>query len=112
MLVNALPPLDGSKSPWERRFGSPFGGVAWPFGASADYRVSRPSEEPLKFEPVTRAGLFLGYFVQPGFRWSGDYMVIDLHELTELSKPAVRRVRDLVFPLLPRFPFALLEMKS
>ena len=51
-----------------------------PYGALVDY-LPTPSPAETKraksFEPKTRDGLLVGFHVQPGGLWSGDYLVAD-----------------------------------
>ena len=50
-----------------------------PFGVCADYPpVVAPKDKPSTFEAKTQVGLVVGYHVQPGGKWSGDYLVVDL----------------------------------
>ena len=50
-------------SPWKVRFGEDFPGPYLPFGCQVNFWTgprNRPNK-PLKFEPTSRAGIFLGY---------------------------------------------------
>ena len=66
-------------SPWEARHGEKFTGTVIPFGSLVYYM---PVVTNLKNEPkfATRAfpGIFLGYYLWQGARWSGQYYVADL----------------------------------
>ena len=66
-----------------------------PFGALVEYLPTpRPDTKKSAFEAKTSHGLLVGYFVQPGGKWSGDYLVADFSLLQkdldvydERSKP-------------------------
>ena len=63
----------------------------------------RPSQNtaPGTFEAKTRPGLFLGYFRQPGGKWSGDYLVADFEgfrfdpDLTP-GKASIHRTKEVI----------------
>ncbi len=75
-------------SSWKRRFGEPFGGKRLPFGCLVSYLPS-----PTKgltgsvgtWNPSAREGVFAGYDIQPGYRWSGRYLVWDLRDFHGIS---------------------------
>ena len=47
-------------------------------------------EEDPKFAPSSKLGLFLGYRVEPGGLWKGDYLVADLEHIQRgLRKPSI-----------------------
>ena len=49
-----------------------------PFGALVNYLPTpRPTDKKRAFESKTNRGLLVGYFTQPGGKWSGDYLVVD-----------------------------------
>ena len=60
-----------------------------------------------KFAPRNEHGIFAGYFLQPGGRWKGEYLVISFEQLIEATgRIDVKRVRGcalvpgpLTFPL-------------
>ena len=60
------PPDPREKTPWERRFGTPFIGQVHPFGALVRYRPYGPQLKALPaFHPGTLEGLFLGWRLHP-----------------------------------------------
>ena len=72
-------------SPWEVRFGEDFPGPYLPFGCQVNFWTgprNRPNK-PLKFEPTSRAGIFLGYPIHPDFLWRHEFLVIPLRDLME-----------------------------
>eukprot|EP00971_Amphidinium_carterae_P261911 5195017-Amphidinium_carterae.9 len=75
--ANNIQKKDGM-SPWLRRFNMcDFEGMLIPFGGMADF-VQIPAKEihQIKYSPRTVSGIFLGYFLQPGGKWKGDYLCI------------------------------------
>ena len=51
-------------------------------------------EEDPKFAPSSKPGLFLGYRLEPGGLWKGDYLVADLEHIQRgLRKPSIHQVK-------------------
>ena len=51
-------------------------------------------EEDPKFAPSSKPGLFLGYRLEPGGVWKGDYLVADLEHIQKsLRKPSIHQVK-------------------
>ena len=70
--------FDG-KSPLEKRFGLPFPGLDLPFGCKVMYLPTPISKSPtVKLDPNRKEGIFLGYDMQPGFEFTGGYLVAPL----------------------------------
>ena len=72
-------------------------------------------EDRSKVSPPGRAGILVGYDVQPGGAWSGDYRVADLRDFEKGALRKTARVwtsKTVVWneKLLPEFPLA--EAKS
>ena len=76
-----------------------------------DSRLNQEGKTP-KFEAKAMPGVFLGYHLEPGGKWKGDYIVANLQDFRAAkTKPAVLRVRKLffsrnygcVFPLKPLY---------
>ena len=69
--------LEIGSSPWTKRHGVAFKGPLIPFGCLVDMKPSaaRVGKQTAKFEAKTMPGIFLGYLVQPGGRWVGDFAV-------------------------------------
>ena len=69
-------------------------------------------EEAPKFAPSSKPGLFLGYRLEPGGLWKGDYLVADLEHIQQgLRKPSVHQVKRIwkdpeepyAFPMLASY---------
>ena len=69
-------------SPWERGHGAPFSGLRIPFGSLVNFMPSDARRGVRhKFAPTSEPGIIMGYRLQPGSRWSGDYIVIRINDL-------------------------------
>ena len=95
-------------SAWQNRHkGHEFWGLKIPCGALCHFRPVQPKRDRLpEFAPRAIPGLFLGYFLQPGGRWTGDYLVADLDDFRKGRKVHVQRIKEVfeeegevVFPL-------------
>ena len=78
MSTNMTPPHHrgpGQVSACLKRHGAEFTGKRWPFGALCSFKIPRdcPSDR-MKFDPDCVQGLFLGWFLQPGGKWTGAYL--------------------------------------
>ena len=71
-----------------------------------------PASKAPKFGPVSKPGIFLGYRLEPGGQWKGDYYVADLeHFRNGFSRPSVHQVKRIwrnpeegyVFPMLAAY---------
>ena len=69
-------------------------------------------EEDPKFAPSSKPGLFLGYRLEPGGLWKGDYLVADLEHIQRgLRKPSIHQIKRIwknpeepyVFPMLASY---------
>ena len=78
--INASPQLDGSDSPWQLRFGEEFPAMNIPFGAKVLFwnNPKRADNTSGKLSPTSNEGIFLGYHIQPGHDWKGEYLVAKL----------------------------------
>ena len=81
-LRNIQDLLSDGKTPYERRFGKPFNGPIFPFGAMVEYHpISAKDLSRLhQFGPTVLPGFFLGYVLSAGGIWKGDIMVADIEE--------------------------------
>ena len=74
-----------------------------PFGALVEYLPTpRPDTKKGAFKAKTSQGTLVGYFVQPGGKWSGDYLVADFTQLQQdpdlpPSKCSVHRTTEIFF---------------
>ena len=67
---------EGKTSPWEKRFGSAYLGLRIPFGAGVRFAPPKPLAKRLpKFSPNAVPGIFFGWGVHPGGKWTGEYLV-------------------------------------
>ena len=60
--------LSDGKTPYERRFGEPFNGPVFPFGAMVEYHPisAKNLSRPHHFGPKVLPGIFLGYVLSAG----------------------------------------------
>eukprot|EP00971_Amphidinium_carterae_P340283 6478544-Amphidinium_carterae.1 len=78
MMRNLLVPYHThGKTPWIARFGEEFQWEIWPFGASMRALI-KGNEKQEKFEPNSKAAIFIGYEFAPGCAHA-DYRVATLH---------------------------------
>ena len=94
-------------SPHEQRFGHEFLGLLLPLGAKVQFRPPTPVlKAQHKFAPRTRAGIFLGWHMLMGGRWSGDYLVGDLQDFEAGAKNVrIYQIKELVQPEVIELPF-------
>ncbi|MFM7990295.1 MAG: hypothetical protein ACKPKO_64370, partial [Candidatus Fonsibacter sp.] len=70
----------GGTSPWEMTHGEPFYGKLIPFGAKVVFKPSdTKSDSTSTMEPTSLTGVFVGYEMMSGYRWSGIYVVWTLN---------------------------------
>jgi len=64
-------------SPWDLRHGrGNFQGPKYPFGCTVDFLPKPEAVKAMpKFEPRATVGIIVGYYLQPGGEWKGEYMV-------------------------------------
>eukprot|EP00959_Pyramimonas_sp_CCMP1952_P264408 5529076-Pyramimonas_sp.AAC.1 len=101
--VAALSDEHTEKTAHEIRFGESFPGHCIPFGARIFWKCLNPdiNNETAKFKENAREGLFMGYHLHSGGRWSGDDLVLDT--ATYAKNPDgdlrhVHRVKDIIIP--------------
>ena len=91
-------------SPWESRFGGQkFTGPRIPFGALVDFRPSPIRGATPKFAPKAVPGIFLGYVLQPGGKWKGDFLAAQLSDFASGAEDdwrsvSTHRIREVVLP--------------
>ena len=78
--INANRQLDGSDSPWQLKCGEEFPAMHIPFGANVLFwnNPKRADNTAGKLSPTANEGWFLGYHIQPGHDWKGEYLVAKL----------------------------------
>ncbi len=115
---------DNVPTPWEQRHGTHWLGQHVPFGARVRFKPSPlATRNAPKTSPDTRYGVFLGWMLQPGGHWKGDYRVVDLEDFAGMdlqvdALPAKCRVHvqkisvlkfdetePVVFPLREKYEF-------
>ena len=86
-LRNIQDLLSDGKTPYERRFGTPFDGPVIPFGTMGEYHpISAKDQSRLhQFGPKVLPGKLFGYVLYVGGIWRGDIMVADIEELEEMD---------------------------
>ena len=86
-LRNVTDLLFDGKTPYERRFGQPFGGPVIPFGSLVEYLpfTAKDQSRIHQFGKKVLPGLFLGYALYTGGIWKGDVLVADLEELETMD---------------------------
>ena len=76
----------------------------------------RPGDKQGAFDDKTRVGLFVGFHMQPGGRWSGDYLVVEFARLrespnTEPGSAKIHRVAEVMNVDFGKFVFPLGEYR-
>ena len=81
------------ETPWKAKHGEKFQGRLIPFGSKVAFRP--PVPKGAKFAPRNEHGIFAGYYLQPGGRWKGEYLVISFEQLIKVTgRIEVKRVRE------------------
>lgn len=101
--VNACRQLNGAEAPWKLRFGEEFQGLHVPFGAKILFwnNPARADNTAGKLSPTANDGIFLGYHIQPGHQWKGEYLVAKLEALdyhAANGSITVQRTRQMILP--------------
>ena len=86
-LRNIQDLLSDGKTPYERRFGMPFNGPVFPFGAMVeDHPISAKDLSRLHlFGSKVLPGIFLGYVLYAVGIWKGCILVADNEELEQMD---------------------------
>lgn len=102
-LLNIEPIMDEVSS-WTKFHDQEFGGEAIPFGAAVSFKPSgaRVLSQNHKFDPDAIPGVFAGYQIGVGFKWTGQYRVWALEDFTKqnLAYDAERPCEKLRMPHL------------
>jgi len=80
----AIDPETG-KSPWYNRHGEHFKGPRIPFGCGVYFAPADTKYKNSKAAPALSWGIFLGYKLGTGGKWSGDFYVADLFDFMDKS---------------------------
>ena len=97
------PQLNGNDSPWYLRFHKTFDEAEIPFGAKVLFwnNPARADNQAGKTSPTSNEGVFLGYHIQPGFAWKGEFLVAKLEGLDyhiEHASLTVQRTKRIELP--------------
>ena len=106
---------NGLPSPWWLKHGKSFDGWVLPFGSLVHYRPPRPILKSLpKFAPRTIPGIFLGWHLEPGCGFRGDYLVVALDAFKTPCRKSyhAHRVKELVSFEPDKFPLQAAMMES
>ena len=112
----------GGDSNWNRRHGlGQFDGPSIPFGCLVDFKPMKEDSKLLpKGSPGAVPGVFLGYKLNPGGVWQGEYRVADLTEFNDLDlsvwgnsgdihHQVVREIvwspKSIIFPLRKKYDY-------
>ena len=103
VATNILPQLNGNDSPWYLRFNKTFDEAEIPFGAKILFwnNPARADNQAGKTSPTSNEGVFLGYHIQPGFAWKGEFLVAKLEGLDyhiEHASLTVQRTKRIELP--------------
>ena len=78
-LRNVTDLLSDGKTPYERRFGKPFGGPVIPDSLVEYHPITAKDQSRIhQFGKKVLPGLFLGYALYAGGIWKGDVLIADL----------------------------------
>ena len=103
-LRNVTDLLSDGKTPYERRFGKPFGGPIIPFGSLVEYyrTTAKDHSRIHQFGKKVLPGMFLGYALYAGGIWKGDVLIADLEELETMDASEIYSKRlnakEVIFP--------------
>ena len=94
-LRNIQDLLSDGKTPYEKRFGTPFNCPVVPFGAMVEYHLISAEELSRlhQFGPNVLPGIFLCYVLYLGGIWKGDTMFADIEELEEMDASEIHARR-------------------
>ena len=98
-MENVLPGRESAaagvdkKSPWERVHNEPLYGKLIPIGAKVFIKpLETKGDSTSKMEPTSITGVFAGYELSSGCRWSGIYMVWSLEEFVDIDLSAKKQL--------------------
>ena len=109
MAINIVKQLNGNDSPWSSRFANVFLGRQLPFGCLLFFWEGMYEPKRGNFAPNAKKDVFLGYNIQAGHVWRGEYLVANVDSLDYFLKEGplktirAKRVAlpngDFIFPL-------------
>ena len=97
------------KTAYQLRHDAEFGGQLLPFGCLVHYHPSSVRERDArpKFGSRMTEGIFVGYQINSGGKWSGDYKVIDVkmfRDRPEHRAVHVHTIKEIFAPGPAEFP--------
>ncbi len=114
-FAHNLRAVGDAPSPWVARFGraaNPKPKMI-PFGARVQFLPTPGRGNPKKFAATAEDGLFLGYHLQPGGRWTGDYAVVALTDLlSDRTRLHPHRIKEVATEAQWEFPMLQLKDRS
>jgi len=89
--------VDGD-SPWNRRHGKGrFTGPLFPFGCIVDYLPKPEAVKGLpKFDTRASPGILVGYYLQPGGQWKGEFQVFPKDKFEDFDWERPRNLKELI----------------
>ena len=93
---NACAKGKDGRTAWDRRFGKEFHSKLIPFGSKVIRR--RPKHDAAKFAPRGSEGIMLGRHLEPGGLLKGDYLVLNIDNLSIEGNPksTIHRMKEVV----------------
>ena len=73
-----------------------FAGLRIPFGAKVTFKPQPVKQKGIdipKMADNTKTGVFLGYYLAPGGKWTNEYIVADLEEFVGMDLRVGRKVK-------------------
>ena len=93
------PQPNGDPSPYWLKYGNEFPGWKLPFGSLVHYRPPKPVLKKMhKMAPRTIPGVFIGWHLDPGCEWRGDYLIVPVAVFRDAGRKMynAHRVKELV----------------
>ena len=89
--------------------GKPFTGSLVRFGALVNYTPPKPEREAInKFDLHTVPGIFIGWHIDPGGEWHGDYLLLRQSDFeSEDARIYPIRVKEIVMPDFFEYPLKI-----
>ena len=108
-MRNVKDPADKGFTPYQLCHTGEFKGRLVPFGAMVQYKPSAKREVGAikKFDSRMVPGIFIGYHLHAGGRWSGDYLVLDAEAYRKRMEGAnipIHRIKEIHLGDSMRFP--------
>ena len=107
--------LSDGKTPYERRFGKPFGGPVIPFGSLVEYHpiTAKDQSESINLERKFYLDCSSDTLSTRGGIWKGDVLIADLEELETMDASEIYSKRliakEVIFPKEGEFTFPIAD---